>query len=95
MKIQGKTILITGGASGIGLEAARQFLEKGAKVIITGRNQDKLTVAKKQFPDLITIQSDVSDADDAQKLFEKVSALGGIDILYNNAGVASLRSIWE
>ncbi|MEJ5995160.1 SDR family NAD(P)-dependent oxidoreductase [Pedobacter sp. Du54] len=86
MKIQGKTILITGGASGIGLEAARQFLEKGAKVIITGRNQNKLIAAKKQFPDLITIQSDVSSAEDAQKLFEKVSDLSGIDILYNNAG---------
>lgn len=87
MKIQGKTILITGGASGIGLEAARQFLANGAKVIVTGRNQDKLVAAKQQFPDLITIQSDVSNAEDAQKLFEKVSGFGGIDILYNNAGV--------
>jgi len=87
MKIQGKSILITGGASGIGLEAARQFLQNGAKVIITGRNQDKLTAAKKKFPDLITIQSDISNAEDAQILFENISRLGGIDILYNNAGV--------
>jgi Short-chain dehydrogenase involved in D-alanine esterification of lipoteichoic acid and wall teichoic acid (D-alanine transfer protein) len=87
MKIQGKTILITGGASGIGLEAAKQFLENGAKVIITGRNQDKLDAVKKKMPEITVIKSDVSKADDAQLLFEKVSDMGGIDILYNNAGV--------
>lgn len=87
MKIQGKTILITGGASGIGLEAAKQFLENGAKVIITGRNQDKLDAVKKKMPEITVIKSDVSKAGDAQLLFEKVSDMGGIDILYNNAGV--------
>jgi short-subunit dehydrogenase involved in D-alanine esterification of teichoic acids len=87
MDIQGKTVLITGGASGIGFEAAKQFLKDGAKVIITGRNQDKLDAAKKQFPELIALKSDVSKAEDANALFEKVSGLGGIDILFNNAGV--------
>lgn len=65
MELKGKTILITGGASGIGLEAAKQFLEIGAKVIITGRNQVKLDTVKKQFPALITVKSDVSVAEDA------------------------------
>jgi len=87
MQIKGKTILITGGASGIGLEAAKQFLANGANVIITGRNQGKLDDAKKLYPAIITIKSDVSEADDAQKLFNQVQQLGGIDILYNNAGV--------
>ncbi|WP_241507611.1 SDR family oxidoreductase [Chryseobacterium piscium] len=87
MELKGKTILITGGASGIGLEAAKQFLEIGAKVIITGRNQVKLDAAKKQFPALITVKSDVSVAEDAALLFNKVLEIGGIDILYNNAGV--------
>ena len=87
MNIQGKTVLITGGASGIGLEAARQFLAGGAKVIITGRNQAKLDAAKKSYPALIAINSDVADADDAQALYLQMEALGGIDILYNNAGV--------
>jgi len=90
MNLEGKTILITGGASGIGLEAAKQFLEIGAKVIITGRNQEKLDAAKKLYPGLIAIKSDVANAEDAISLFNQVKALGGIDILYNNAGVGVL-----
>ncbi len=87
MNLNGKTILITGGASGIGLEAAKQFIEIGAKVIITGRNQSKLDLATKAYPMLIAIQSDAGNEDDANALFDKVKEMGGIDILYNNAGV--------
>jgi len=87
MDLKGKTILITGGGSGIGLEAAKQFLEIGAKVIITGRNQDKLNAAKQLYSSLITIQSDAGNEADARTLFDKVKELGGIDILYHNAGV--------
>jgi uncharacterized oxidoreductase len=87
MDLKHKTILITGGASGIGLEAARQFLEVGAKVIITGRNQVKLDVAKNAYPALTAIQSDAGSEADAKALFSKVQELGGIDILYNNAAV--------
>ncbi|RZJ90556.1 MAG: SDR family NAD(P)-dependent oxidoreductase, partial [Chryseobacterium sp.] len=83
MYLKGKTILITGGGSGIGLEAAKQFLEIGVKVIITGRNQDKLNAAKKLYPNLIAIQSDAGNEADAKLLFDKVRDLGGIDILYN------------
>ena len=87
MNLKGKTILITGGASGIGLEAARQFLAIGAKVIITGRNQAKLDAAKKAHPALVAIRSDVGHEADAKALFNTVKELGGIDILYNNAAV--------
>ncbi|MDO5614952.1 MAG: SDR family NAD(P)-dependent oxidoreductase [Cruoricaptor ignavus] len=80
---------MTGGSSGIGLEAAKQFLENGTKVIITGRNQQKLDDAKRQFPSITTIQSDVANEEDAVSLYKKVEALGGIDILYNNAGIIS------
>ncbi|MDR6944075.1 SDR family oxidoreductase [Mucilaginibacter pocheonensis] len=87
MQLKGKTILITGGASGIGLEAAKQFLANGARVIITGRSQGKLDEAKKMYPAITAVKSDVSDAGDAQRLFNQMQQLGGIDILYNNAGV--------
>lgn len=89
MELNGKTVLITGGTAGIGLEATKQFLASGSKVIITGRDQSKLDAAKELYPAVITIKSDVADADDAQLLFNRVKELGGIDILYNNAGVLS------
>lgn len=87
MELKGKTILITGGSAGIGLEAAKQFIEQGAKVIITGRDQVKLTLAKKMYPSLITIKSDASSREAAVSLYNHINELGGIDILYNNAGI--------
>ncbi len=87
MQLKGKTILITGGTAGIGLEAAKQFLDHGAKVIITGRDQSKLEQAKKTYPALTAIKSDIADEADSISLFNQVKELGGIDILYNNAGV--------
>lgn len=89
MQLNQKTILITGGASGIGLEAVKQFLANGSRVIITGRNQTKLDAAKHSYPSITALKSDVANPSDAQALFEQVKALGGIDILYNNAGVVS------
>ncbi|GAB4000916.1 SDR family NAD(P)-dependent oxidoreductase [Spirosoma daeguense] len=89
MMLTNKTILITGGSSGIGLEAARQLLAEGASVIITGRNSDKLDEARRLYPALITIQSDASSETEARSLLQHVDQLGGIDILYNNAGVGS------
>ena len=92
MELKGKTVLITGGTAGIGLEAAKQFLANGANVIITGRNQAKLDAAKKSYPALTAIKSDVANGDDAQLLFNQIKELGGIDILYNNAGVLSMST---
>ena len=89
MQIKGKTILITGGASGIGLEAAKQFLAYGATVIITGRNQEKLDAAKKQYPAITAINSDVAREADVLALHKQIQAMGGIDVLYNNAGVVA------
>lgn len=87
MNIKAKTILITGGGSGIGLEAAKQFLAAGARVIITGRNPTKLAAAQQLYPSLVALQSDAANEEDATKLYQTVEELGGIDILYHNAGV--------
>lgn len=89
MELKSKTILITGGGSGIGLEAVKQFLEHGCKVIITGRSQEKLDAAKKLYPSIITFNSDVANAEAGASLLKEIEKLGGIDILYNNAGVIS------
>lgn len=89
MDIKGKTLLITGGSAGLGLEAAKQFLQAGAKVIVTGRSQQKLEKARLMYPGIVTIKSDVSDPADLDDLFAQIADLGGIDMLYNNAGVGS------
>lgn len=92
MELKNKTVLITGGTAGIGLEAVKQFLKEGSKVIITGRDQIRLDKIKQQFPTIVIIKSDVANEVDAISLFQQVEKLGGIDILYNNAGVLKLSS---
>jgi len=88
MKLIQKTILITGGASGIGLELARLLLQRGNVVIVTGRDRQKLDEAKRQLPGLHTIQSDVSDPAAIVALHETVTAqFPALDILINNAGI--------
>ncbi|OOQ57556.1 SDR family oxidoreductase [Mucilaginibacter pedocola] len=89
MNISNKTILITGGGSGIGFEIAKQLSAKGNKVIITGRNADRLKEAAAQLGDVDTFAFDVTSAEDTDKLVaylaEKHPAL---DVLINNAGQA-------
>ncbi len=88
MNLTGNTILITGGSRGIGLGMAKEFLAANNKVIITGRNMDKLQKAKDELSDLTIIQSDVSDPDSVQKLYDQVSKdFPDLNVLINNAGV--------
>jgi uncharacterized oxidoreductase len=89
MKLHGSKVLITGGSAGLGLESARQFLSAGASVIICGRNQAKLEEAKKLLPSLTVINCDISNPDQIIKMHRQIQNLGGINILYNNAGVGS------
>lgn len=88
MKLTGKTILITGGSSGIGLELARQLLARGNTVIITGRDKGRLDEAAGMLAGLHIIQSDVSDADAIRALHASVLAkFPRLDMLINNAGI--------
>ncbi len=83
-----KTVLITGGGSGIGLALAQAFLQHNNTVIITGRNLSKLEKAKAENPGLNFIQNDVTDSAQIKALVEKTQQeFGGIDVLVNNAGV--------
>jgi NADP-dependent 3-hydroxy acid dehydrogenase YdfG len=84
-----KSVLVTGGGSGIGLAVARLFLEAGARVAIAGRNADRLRRAAESLGGarLTNFAADVSDADKAEALIRDVTAnFGRIDILVNNAG---------
>jgi uncharacterized oxidoreductase len=88
MKLRNKTILITGGTSGIGLELARQLLERANTVIITGRDPEKLDAARRALPGVHAFQSDVSDPDAIKALHGSVLAqFPALDVLINNAGI--------
>ncbi len=88
MKLSKKTILITGGTSGIGLELARQLLERGNVVIVTGRDPARLAAAKGALPALHTVQSDVSDPSAIDALCaDLVTRFPALDVLINNAGI--------
>src|ERR1700753_2242698 len=87
MELQHNTILITGGASGIGFEFARQLLALNNTVIITGRDAAKLAQAQAALPGIHTFQSDVSDIAAIQQLHAMVvRQFPALNILINNAG---------
>ena len=88
MKLENRTILITGGTSGIGFELARQLIARGNTVIVTGRDPRKLQEAKSSLPAVHTIQSDASKAEEIEALSRQVTTqFPGCDTLFNNAGI--------
>ena len=92
MKMTGRTVLITGGTSGIGLELARQLIARGNTVIVTGRSLAKLKAAQEAVPELHVFQSDVSDPSSIESLYKAVSdPFPMLDTLVNNAG--AMRNI--
>ena len=96
MKLEGNTILITGGSVGIGLALAEEFVKLGNTVIVTGRNKTKLAAAKQKVPELVTIQSDVGDAAAVQKLAKTIASKhSALNVLINNAGVMEYRNLTE
>lgn len=88
MKLENRTVLITGGTSGIGLELAKQLLGRGNTVVVTGRDRAKLEAAEHQLPGLHAFESDVSDPEAIAALHENVLArFPALDTLVNNAGI--------
>jgi len=94
MKLTGRTILITGGSSGIGLAFALKFLEFGNEVIVTGRRQSVLDEVKAKHPKLHTIQSDVADPAQIAALAARVeNDFPRLDVLMNNAGILLYKNL--
>jgi len=94
MKLTNKTILITGGGTGIGLALAAALEEQNNTVIITGRRLDKLKAAAKKIPALQFFQCDVTDPASIDILFQHLKQKNIVlDVVFNNAGVIELWDI--
>ena len=89
-KLEGKIALITGGNSGIGLATAKQFVNEGAYVFITGRREPELAAAVKEIGRNVTaVQGDVANLDDLDRLFAQIKReKTRLDVVFANAGVA-------
>jgi short-subunit dehydrogenase involved in D-alanine esterification of teichoic acids len=88
MELNNRTILITGGSSGIGLALAKQFAHKRCQVIVCSRSQSKLDTAKQEISMLKTIRCDINSPDDLNSLVSYLSCnYPKLDTLINNAGI--------
>ena len=89
--LQGKRVLVTGGASGIGRATAVRFLEEGSRVWVLDRDPKARAELERQLPKLAgTSNADVSDLQQVETAWgEAVGVMGGVDILINNAGIST------
>jgi NAD(P)-dependent dehydrogenase (short-subunit alcohol dehydrogenase family) len=95
-KLQGKTALITGGTTGIGLATAKLFVQEGAHVFITGRRQKELDQAVKAIGRNVTgVQGDVTKLPDLDRLYETIGKKSRLDIVFANAGVAAFAPLGD
>lgn len=94
MHISNNKILITGGATGIGLGLTERFLRENNTVIICGRREAALQEAKQQFPAVITRVCDLSDASEREALYAWIAAEhNDLNVLVNNAGMQQWMSV--
>ncbi|KAI1261465.1 hypothetical protein F5Y18DRAFT_198612 [Xylariaceae sp. FL1019] len=93
-RLAGKNAIITGGAGGIGLETGILFAREGASVLLADISEPALEKAKAKILQLVphaprveTIKCDVSKEDQVQAMVEAVDSWGGLDVIFNNAGI--------
>jgi NAD(P)-dependent dehydrogenase (short-subunit alcohol dehydrogenase family) len=94
-RLDGKTALITGGNSGIGLATAKEFVSEGAYVFITGRRDSELAAAVKKIGSNVTgVRGDASNLGDLDRLFAQIEReKGRLDVLFANAGGSRLAPL--
>ncbi len=89
LRLDGKRVILTAGAAGIGRATLQTFLDAGAEVFLCDVDDEALDEVRSSFPKVGVLKADVADPDAVDQLFEKaVARLGGLDILLNNAGIA-------
>lgn len=95
--LEGKRVIVTGGASGIGLATARRFIDEGSEVAVIDWSREALDEAISENPKLsVGIEGDVSNPEDMQEAFgEADKKLGGIDVLISNAGISVRKPFLE
>jgi len=95
--LKDKRVLVTGGASGIGLATARRFVSESCQVVILDNNQEALNIAQAEQPEFAGgICADVSSQDEVEAAFKEIDQImGGIDILISNAGISIRKPLIE
>ncbi len=96
MNLSSNTVLVTGGASGIGLALAERFLRAGSRVVVCGRREEKLREVQTQHPEIVTRVCDVAEESERVALFEwAVAEFPALNVLVNNAGVQNRISLGD
>jgi uncharacterized oxidoreductase len=91
MKVTGNTVLITGGATGIGFALAEAFLNTGNKVIVCGRKENRLAEAKAKLPQLNIVVCDLSKKEERASFYISITdKFKDINVLVNNAGIQNI-----
>ncbi|WP_296805592.1 SDR family NAD(P)-dependent oxidoreductase [uncultured Methanobrevibacter sp.] len=99
-KLDGKVAIITGATSGMGRESAKLFAAEGAKVVVTGRNEERAKAVvddiKAAGNEAIYVIADMANLDDVEKIFDAtMDEYGTVDVLFNNAGMLSMSPLME
>ncbi|TGL39165.1 SDR family NAD(P)-dependent oxidoreductase [Leptospira perdikensis] len=96
MQLNGNTILITGGTSGIGLALAKRFSDLGNQILVCGTNAKKMEEISKSHPSWGTYLFDISRPEEREKLFEKTTKdFPELNVLFNNAGMQRYPKLGE
>lgn len=95
-KLQGKTAVITGGASGIGAATAQLFAKEGAKLVLVDLNEEKGQAFASELPDALFVKADITDEAQVQNVYAQATEkYGQIDIVFNNAGIGKVTPTHE
>ena len=96
ISLEGKTALVTGGATGIGFAIAEQMIDAGARVIIVGRREEKLREAAAELGDKCSwYRFDVSETEKHAEFIQMLEKQSPIDILVNTAGINNKKDYFE